>query len=101
MTEAVLADHERVLGPDHAETVRTRYALALAYRRAERATEAVPVFEAAFRDHERTFGPYHPETLDVGNFLAAALDEAGRSAAARSLLRANLTNAARVLPGTR
>src|SRR5262249_50239950 len=61
--EAVLADCERLLGPDHPDTLTICNNLGLAYGAAGRTAEAVTVLEAVLADCERLLGPDHPDTL--------------------------------------
>jgi hypothetical protein len=70
--EPLLADYERVLGPDHPSTLTSRNNLAAAYRAAGRAAEAIPLHERTLADYERVLGPDHPGTLQSRNNLAAA-----------------------------
>ena len=58
--EPLLADRERVLGPDHPDTLHSRNNLAAAYRAAGRAAEAIPLYERTLADRERVQGPDHP-----------------------------------------
>ena len=71
--ERTLADRERVLGPDHPDTLTSRNNLAVAYRAAGRAAEAIPLLEQTLADRERVLGPDHPDTLTSRNNLAARL----------------------------
>jgi hypothetical protein len=81
----LLADRERILGPDHPDTLASRADLAEAYRTAGLSAEAIPVFERIVADRERILGPDHPDTLAsradlaVANTLApfAELEEPG------------------------
>ena len=70
--EPLLADQERVRGPDHPSTLNSRNNLALAYRVAGRAAEAIPLYERTLADRERVLGPDHPDTLTSRNNLAVA-----------------------------
>ena len=63
--EPLLADQERVLGPDHPDTLTSRNNLAAAYRAAGRAAEAIPLHERTLADRERVLGPDHPDTLTL------------------------------------
>ena len=76
--EPLLADRERVLGPDHPDTLASRNNLAAAYQAAGRAAEAIPLHERTLADRERVLGPDHPDTLTSRNNLAAAYQAAGR-----------------------
>ena len=95
--EPLLADLERVLGPDHPDTLASRNNLALAYRAAGRAAEAIPLLERTLADSERVLGPDHPDTLISRNNLAAAYRGAGRAAEAIVLHERTLADRERVL----
>ena len=79
MHEQALADRERVLGPDHPDTLDSRDNLALAYQAAGRTDEAIPLHEQALAAYERVLGPDHPDTLTSRNNLANAYRAAGRT----------------------
>lgn len=61
----LVADHERVLGPNHPYTLTTRGNQAAAYRVAGRLDEAIPLLERTLSDSERVLGPDHSDTLAV------------------------------------
>ena len=63
MREKTVADRERVLGPDHPETLSNRNNLAATYRTAGRIAEAIQLHEKTVAGRERVFGPNHPDTL--------------------------------------
>jgi hypothetical protein len=63
---------ERILGPDHPDTMKSRNNLANAYQSAGRAAEAIPLHERTLADRERILGPDHPDTLNSRNNLAVA-----------------------------
>ncbi len=65
--EQLLADQERVLGPDHPNTLAVRNNLANAYQAAGRTTR------------RRILGPDHPDTMNSRGNLAAAYSNAGRN----------------------
>jgi len=67
------ADCERVLGPDHPNTLAIRYNLAYAFLSAGRMDVALPLFERALADSERILGPGHSTTASVRANLADAL----------------------------
>ena len=102
--EPQLADQERILGPDHPDTLASRNNLARAYQDAGRAGEAIPLYERTLADRERTQGPDHPDTLGSRNNLAEAYQAAGRAAEAIPLHERTLADRERVLgpdhPGT-
>jgi hypothetical protein len=95
--EPLLADQERVLGPDHRDTLTSRNNLAEAYRAAGRSAEAVPLHERTLADRERVLGPDHPDTLTSRNNLALAYQAAGRAAEAIPLFERTLADCERVL----
>lgn len=78
--EALVADYERVLGPDHPGTLTSRNDLALAYEDAGRAAEAIALHEQTLAAWQRVLGPDHPRTLTSRNNLAVAYRAAGRAA---------------------
>ena len=64
VAEPLLADRERVLGPDHPDTLASRNNLAAAYRAAGRAAEAIALHERTLADRRAGPGPgppRHPE----------------------------------------
>ena len=95
--EPLTADLERVLGPDHPDTLNARNSLAAAYQAAGRPAEAIPLFEQTVVVRERLLGPEHPDTLTTQNNLAAAYQDAGRAAEARQLFELTLAAKERLL----
>ena len=80
--EPLIEDCERLLGPDHRDTLGSRDNLATAYRAAGRAAEAIPLNERTLADLERLLGPDHRHTLASRDNLASAYQAAGRTAEA-------------------
>jgi Tetratricopeptide repeat len=72
VAEALLADMEQILGPDHPDTLASRGNLANAHRDAGRAAEAIALHERTLADMERVLGPDRPDTLASRNNLANA-----------------------------
>jgi hypothetical protein len=70
--ERVLADQQRVLGPDHPHILISRGNLARAYWSAGRLDEAIALFERVLADAERVLGHGHPTTRAIVANLAAA-----------------------------
>ncbi len=95
--EPLTADLERMLGPNHPDTLNSRNSLAAAYQAAGRPAEAIPLFEQTLVGRERLLGPNHPDTLNSQNNLAAAYQDAGRAAEARLLYELTLAARERVL----
>jgi RNA polymerase sigma factor (sigma-70 family) len=95
--EAVIADFEQWLGPDHPDTLNARNSLAAAYLSAGQAAEAIPLFELTLEARERLLGPDDPDTLTSQNNLAAAYQDAGRPAEAVQLYELSLAARERLL----
>jgi tetratricopeptide (TPR) repeat protein len=68
--ERVLADRERLLGPEHPDTLTARANLASSYRSAGRTGEAIELLERVLADRERLLGPEHPNTLTARDVLS-------------------------------
>ena len=77
--ERLLADRERVLGPDHLDSLAARDSLANAYRDAGRLDEAIPLHEQVLTARERVLGPDHLDTLRARNNLANDYRDTGRT----------------------
>ena len=87
VAEALLADRERVLGPDHPDTLTTRNNLAIAYQARAGPPRRSRCIERTLADRERILGPDHPDTLTTRNNLAIAYQAAGRTAEAIAAVR--------------
>ena len=83
--ERLVAASERVLGPDHPDTLGSRSNLAVAYQAAGRLDEAISLHEQVLAARERVLGPDHPDTLGSRDNLASAYQAAGRLDEAISL----------------
>ena len=68
--EQVTADYERILGPDHPDTLTARGNLAASYRSAERTADAITIQERVAADRERILGADHPDTVLARDRLA-------------------------------
>jgi tetratricopeptide (TPR) repeat protein len=95
--EPLSAEVERVLGPDHPDTLNARNSLAAAYQAAGRAADAIPLFEHTLVARERLLGPNHPDTLTSQNNLAATYQDADRHAEAILLFKLTLAARERLL----
>ena len=84
---AVAAERERVLGPDHPDTLASHREAALALGRLGRWEEALETFRRVARDRTRVLGPDHPDALTSRNDEALCLERLGRSAEAAELYR--------------
>ena len=76
--EQLLADHVRILGADHPDTLSCRNNLAVAYFAAGRIDEAITLYEQNLAVRERVLGPEHPSTLTSRHGLAVAYRDAAR-----------------------
>jgi Tetratricopeptide repeat/Domain of unknown function (DUF4062) len=76
--ERLVADRERLLGPDHPDTLTTRNNLAAAYWSASRIDEAIALDEQTLAARERVMGPDHPDTLSTRSNLANDYRAVGR-----------------------
>ena len=95
--EPLAEDLERLLGPDHPDTLNSRNSLAAAYLAAGRVAEAIPLFEQILAVRQRVLGPDDSETLISQNNLASAYQDAGRTAEAIRLYELNLEIRERLL----
>jgi tetratricopeptide (TPR) repeat protein len=73
---------QRILGPEHPDTLRARCNLAASYQEAGRTGEAIELGEQVLADCERILGPEHPDTLTnranvaYSYWAAARIDDA-------------------------
>ena len=88
---------EKILGPDHPDTLTSRSHLAVGYRRMGRIREAVALDEATLATRSRVLGPDHPDTLTSRNNLAVDYQATGRIDDAITLDETTLTARSRVL----
>jgi tetratricopeptide (TPR) repeat protein len=95
--EQLVADCERLLGPDHPSTLASRSNLAAAYQMAGRTTDAITLHERTLAAYERVLGPDHPSTLTSRSNLALAYRDAGRTAEAITLQEQTRADRERVL----
>ena len=94
---AVLADHVRVLGPDHPDTLATRISLADWQGALGRVDEAVSQCERLLADQIRVLGPDHRDTLNTRSLLAYWLGRAGQVGEAVNQFERLLADHLRVL----
>jgi RNA polymerase sigma factor (sigma-70 family) len=95
--QPLTADLERLLGPDHPDTLNARNSLAAVYLAVGRTDEAISLFEQILTVRRRLLGLGHRDTLNSQNNLAAAYQDAGRAAEAISLYQATLAERERLL----
>ena len=97
LTQKALTLAERVLGPDHPNTLATLNNLATVYSEQGRYADAEPIYKRVLETRERVLGPEHPDTLISLNNLATLYSDQGRYAEAASLYRRALQIRERVL----
>jgi len=95
--EPLTADLDRLLGPEHPDTLNARNSLAAAYQAAGRPADAIPLFEQTLVVRERLLGPEHPDTLTTQNNLATAYKDAGRAGEAKLMFELTLAGKERQL----
>ena len=74
-----LTDRQRILGPDHPQTLAARGGLAGALLDVGRTEQAIEMLRSLLEDYIRTMGPNHPHTLATRGRLAYALLETGNA----------------------
>ena len=97
IAEKALAVAERVLGPEHPDTLTNVNLLATLYQAQGRYSEADPLFMRVLADRERVLGPEHPATLASAASLARIFQDQGRYGEAEPLLKRVLTAQERAL----
>ncbi|KAJ5970810.1 FabD/lysophospholipase-like protein [Penicillium vulpinum] len=97
MYQIVLEYREKVLGPDHPDTLTSVSNLALVLSRLGEYEEAEALHQRALQDRERILGPDHPDTLISFNNLASVLTRQGEYEEAEDLHRWALQDQERVL----
>ena len=95
--EKALALAERVLGPEHPDTLKSVNSLGNLYKAQGRYGEAEPLFKRALAASERVLGPEHPNTLASVASLGALYQAQGRYGEAEPLLKRALAGYERVL----
>jgi hypothetical protein len=83
----VLEQQERILGPDHQDTMLTRQYLGHAVGGAGDPLEGAAMLRALLAEQTRILGPDHPDTLRTRQFLAVNIGEAGYRDQAVAILR--------------
>jgi hypothetical protein len=93
----ILDARERVLGPEHPDTLAARHELARWTGQAGVPAAARDLFAGLLPVRERVSGPEHPDTLAARHELAGWTGQAGNPAAARDLFAGLLPVRERVL----
>jgi tetratricopeptide (TPR) repeat protein len=95
--ERLLADYERIAGPEDPDTLSWRNNLAIDYRDVGRTAEAITLHEQNLAIRERILVPDHPDTLASRHNLANAYRAADRLDEAITLDEQTLADYERVL----
>ncbi|KAG2490690.1 hypothetical protein HYH03_010852 [Edaphochlamys debaryana] len=93
----VLELRQRVLGPEHPDTVSSINNLASCIQARGRYEEAEPLYRQALELRQRVLGPEHPNTVNLINNLASCIQARGRYEEAEPLYRQALELRQRVL----
>jgi non-specific serine/threonine protein kinase/serine/threonine-protein kinase len=88
---------QRLLGPEHLDTLRSKRVLAGTLEGQARYPEAEKLYREALDIQRRLIGPEYPETLSLANNLAGVLSDEGHFSEAEKLFRANFNTEMRVL----
>ncbi|MER6628913.1 tetratricopeptide repeat protein [Streptomyces sp. NPDC000987] len=94
---AVAAERARLLGPDHPDTLASRYQAAFALSRLGRAAEALRAYRHVATALTRALGPDHPDTLAVRQEMAYTLGQLDRHGDAHQVYLPVLAARERVL----
>jgi hypothetical protein len=97
MYTALVPDMERVLGPDHLDTMNARSYLAFWAGECGDLVTALEVLTPLVPDVERVLGPDHPDALHIRQKAAFCTGQSGDWAAAAELYAALLPDAERLL----
>ena len=88
---------QRILGPEHPDTLTAQANLAVSYRQAGRTGEAITILEKVAADRVRILGPEHPDTLTAQASLAVSYWQAGRTGEAITIEEKVAADSARIL----
>lgn len=97
LLERALEARERILGPEHTDTVRSVNSLAGLFLGRGDYTEAEKLYRQALEVRERILGPEHPDTLMSVNSLAKLLESEGDYEGAEPFLKQALEVRRRIL----
>jgi tetratricopeptide (TPR) repeat protein len=95
--KATVSYADRLLGPDHPETLTARNNLASCYWSVGRIPEAIAIEEQVLADRERILGPDHPRTLTSRANLAESYWSVGRIPEAIAIEEQVLADSERIL----
>ncbi|MFJ3954137.1 serine/threonine-protein kinase [Streptomyces sp. Je 1-4] len=94
---ALAADRERLLGPDHPDTLTSRLEAGHALGRLGRHFEAHQIYAEVLAGRERALGPDHPDSLSCRHHVAGNLGRLGRLEDSRAMAQEVAAARARVL----
>ena len=83
--QRLTSDAQRILGPDHPDTLNAQAELGYSCYWVGRIAEAITCSQKAAARMERVLGPEHPDTLAVQTHLALFYEKAGRSREAKAV----------------
>jgi serine/threonine protein kinase/Tfp pilus assembly protein PilF len=88
---------QRLLGPEHLDTLKSKRVLASTLVGEARYPEAEKLYRETLAIQRRILGPEHPDNLSLTNNLAGVVADEGRLGEAEKLFRANFNVESRVL----
>jgi non-specific serine/threonine protein kinase/serine/threonine-protein kinase len=88
---------QRLLGPEHLDTLKSKRVLASTLEGQARYVEAEKLYRETLDIQRRLLGPEHPDTLALTNNLAGILADEGHLGEAEKLFRTNFNIESRVL----
>ncbi|WP_338674829.1 serine/threonine-protein kinase [Streptomyces sp. SCSIO 30461] len=94
---AVLAEREHLLGPEHPDTLASRYEVGFTLSRTGRALDALDSFGRVAEGRARSLGPDHPDTLAARQETAYVLGRLGRHFEAHQVYAAVLASRERTM----
>ncbi|MGW2011296.1 protein kinase domain-containing protein [Streptomyces nigrescens] len=94
---ALAAERERLLGPDHPDTLTSRLEAGHALGRLGRHFEAHQIYAEVLAGRERALGPDHPDSLSCRHHVAGNLGRLGRLEDSRAMAQEVAAARARVL----
>ncbi|MGW7576016.1 protein kinase domain-containing protein [Streptomyces sp. NPDC054765] len=94
---ALAAERERLLGPDHPDTLTSRLEAGHALSRLGRNFEAHQIYTEVLTGRERALGPDHPDSLSCRHHVALNLGRLGRLEDCRAMVHEVAGARARVL----
>jgi tetratricopeptide (TPR) repeat protein len=97
LRKSELVISERVLGPEHPDTLGSLNNLAILHWNQGKYEQAEPLYQPALEAKERVLGPEHPDTLSTVNNLAVLYRKQGKGEQSEQLYQRALEARERVL----